>query len=137
MQKSFIPRALLIVFFVALLATPLALRRWSGRGDTEGGAQVPGGRDVALQRYGFHLQEVSKSAGIDFTHTAPTLDAKLAHIMPQVASMGAAVAVSDFDRDGWQDLYVTNSGEGSRNALYRNQQDGTFADVAPRSAWPT
>ena len=32
--------------------------------------------------------------------------------------MGAAVAVADFDRDGWQDFYVTNSEEGSRNRLY-------------------
>jgi hypothetical protein len=38
--------------------------------------------------------------------------------------------VVDFDRDGWPDIYVTNSGEGSRNALYRNQHDGTFRDVA-------
>ena len=44
--------------------------------------------------------------------------------------MGAAVAVADFDRDGWQDFYVTNSGEGSLNRLYRNQGDGTFKDVA-------
>ena len=50
--------------------------------------------------------------------------------MPQVASMGAAVAVADFDRDGWQDLYVTNSAEGSLNRLYRNKGDGTFKDVA-------
>ena len=50
--------------------------------------------------------------------------------MPQVASMGASVAVADFDRDGWQDFYVTNSGEGSLNRLYRNNGDGTFADVA-------
>jgi hypothetical protein len=50
--------------------------------------------------------------------------------MPQVASMGAAVAVADFDRDGWQDFYVTNSGEGSLNRLYRNRGDGTFIDVA-------
>ena len=40
--------------------------------------------------------------------------------MPQVAAMGAAVAVADFDRDGWQDFYVTNSGEDSLNRLYRN-----------------
>ena len=52
--------------------------------------------------------------------------------MPQVASMGAAVAVVDFDRDGWPDLYVTNSGEGSLNRLYRNRGDGTFEDVAER-----
>ena len=50
--------------------------------------------------------------------------------MPQVAAMGAAVAVGDFDRDGWQDLYVTNSAEGSLNRLYRNKGDGTFIDVA-------
>ena len=50
--------------------------------------------------------------------------------MPQVASMGAAVSIVDFDRDGWQDIYVTNSGEGSHNRLYRNLGDGTFQDVA-------
>ena len=50
--------------------------------------------------------------------------------MPQIAAMGAAVAVGDFDRDGWQDLYVTNSSEGRMNRLYRNKGDGTFADVA-------
>ena len=44
--------------------------------------------------------------------------------------MGAAVSVVDFDRDGWADIYVTNSGEGSRNALYRNLGNGTFRDVA-------
>ncbi|MEO6390906.1 MAG: CRTAC1 family protein, partial [Pyrinomonadaceae bacterium] len=34
------------------------------------------------------------------------------------------------DKDGWADFYLTNSGEGSQNALYRNQHDGTFAEVA-------
>src|SRR6185295_13981495 len=57
-------------------------------------------------------------------------DKKLDHIMPQVASTGAAVSVADFDRDGWQDFYVTNSAEGSRNRLYRNNGNGTFTDVA-------
>ena len=56
--------------------------------------------------------------------------AKLDHIMPQIASMGASVAVADFDRDGWHDFYTTDSGEGSRNRLYRNLGDGTFRDVA-------
>jgi hypothetical protein len=50
--------------------------------------------------------------------------------MSQIASMGAAVSVADFDRDGWQDMYLTDSGEGSLNRLYRNQGDGTFKDVA-------
>src|SRR5262249_16685265 len=38
--------------------------------------------------------------------------------------------VVDFDRDGWPDLYVVNSGEGSLNRLYRNKHDGTFEDLA-------
>ncbi|HEX8355244.1 MAG TPA: VCBS repeat-containing protein, partial [Pyrinomonadaceae bacterium] len=128
MRKSLIARGLLILLFAALLAAPFAFRRWHGRG--EAGARADAAPDVALARHGFRLEEVSKSAGINFTHTAPRLDAKLGHIMPQVASMGAAVSVVDFDRDGWQDLYATNSGEGSHNALYRNNGDGTFGDVA-------
>src|SRR5260370_394849 len=52
--------------------------------------------------------------------------------MPIIASMGASVTVVDFDRDGWPDLYVINSGEGTRNALYRNKGDGTFEDVAEK-----
>src|SRR5688572_18608825 len=81
-------------------------------------------------RFGFRLTESAKALGIDFTHQGPTFDARLDHIMPQVAAMGAAVAVIDFDKDGWLDLYVTNSGEGSLNQLYRNTGDGTFEDVA-------
>ena len=50
--------------------------------------------------------------------------------MPQVASMGASVSIVDFDHDGWPDIYVTNSKEGAKNALYRNMHDGTFKDVA-------
>ncbi|MFL6256930.1 MAG: CRTAC1 family protein [Pyrinomonadaceae bacterium] len=130
MRKNPIARGLLILFFAALLATPFAVKRWHGEGVAAGGVSANAARDDILGRYGFRLEEVSKAVGVNFTHTAPTLDAKLEHIMPQVASMGAAVSVVDFDRDGWQDLYATNSGEGSLNALYRNRHDGTFEDVA-------
>jgi hypothetical protein len=115
---------LLVLFFIALLATPLVIKRLSQRRESSTD------RQSAMTRYGFRLEEVSKTSGIDFKHQAPTLDHKLDHIMPQVASMGAAVSIVDFDRDGWQDVYVTNSGEGSKNSLYRNLADGTFRDVA-------
>ena len=39
------------------------------------------------------------------------------------------VAVGDYDRDGWEDLYITQP-SGLPNRLYRNQGDGTFADVS-------
>jgi hypothetical protein len=125
MTRSRIARIFLAIFFFALLATPLAVKRLS---QPQGAAAD---KQAALARYGFRLEEVSKAVGIDFHHQAPTLDHKLDHIMPQVASMGAAVSIVDFDRDGWADIYVTNSGEGSKNCLYRNSGDGTFRDVAP------
>ncbi len=122
-----IPKILLIIFFAGLLATPLIIKRLNAPSES---IKVAADSASALARYGFRFEEVSKAAGIDFTHQAPRLDSKLDHIMPQVASMGAAVSVVDYDRDGWQDLYVTNSGEGSQNALYRNLGDGRFKDVA-------
>ncbi len=122
-------RILAILVFVALLAAPLVIRRFSSTSRVvDAGLSAP----AAIERYGFALQEVSDAAGIRFTHQPPALDPKLEPIMPAVAAYGAAVSVVDFDRDGWQDLYVTNSAVGGRNALYRNRGDGTFEDVAAR-----
>lgn len=36
----------------------------------------------------------------------------------------------DYDGDGWQDLWVINDRFSFEDALYRNQGDGTFVDVA-------
>lgn len=118
-----------ILLLLVLLAVPWVLSHPTSPKGTARSARASSAGGT-LARYGFRLQDVSKDVGIDFVHQAPKLDAKLDHIMPQIASMGAAVSVTDFDRDGWQDLYVTDSGEGSRNRLYRNQGDGTFQDVA-------
>src|SRR5215217_7469397 len=120
-------RTVLVVVFICLLAVPLVMKRLAARR-----AQVNSALDgtAALNRYGFHLEEVAKASGIKFKHEAPTLDHQLDHIMPQVASMGAAVSVVDFNRDGWSDLYVSNSGEGSKNSLFKNNGDGSFTDVA-------
>ena len=93
-------------------------------------ASLPDDEGVPDLRFGFQLAETAKTRGVDFVHEAPTFDSRLEHIMPQVASTGASVAVADFDKDGWQDFYVTNSREGSLNRLYRNKGDGTFEDVA-------
>ena len=41
-----------------------------------------------------------------------------------------AVAVGDYDDDGFDDIYVTNM---RRNTLFRNQGDGTFVDVTEQA----
>lgn len=126
MKKASLARILVILLFAALLAVPWMVRRFS----TPAKTGVNSGAQAALARYGFSLQEVAHSSGIDFVHQAPTLDAKLDGIMPEVSSMGASVTIVDYNRDGWPDIYVTNSAIGSKNRLYRNNHDGTFTDVA-------
>src|SRR5258705_754394 len=54
---------------------------------------------------------------------------------------GAGCAFFDFDNDGWMDIYLVNSGKCDffnpspplRNALYRNNRDGTFTDVTEQA----
>ena len=43
------------------------------------------------------------------------------------SSKGLGVAMLDYDRDGWLDLFVANDTEPDR--LYQNEGDGTFVDV--------
>ena len=125
MNRQKLSQIIAIVFFVGLLGIPFAIQR-ARKADTD----APESSTQSLTRYGFALRENSEKAGLSFVHQAPKLDAKLDHIMPQVASMGAGVAVGDFNRDGFDDFYVTNSGPNSLNHLYKNRGDGTFEDVA-------
>ena len=54
---------------------------------------------------------------------------------------GAGCAFLDYDNDGWMDIYLVNSGRCDfydpkpplRNALYRNNHDGTFTDVTEKA----
>ncbi len=59
----------------------------------------------------------------------------------QPESIGPGVAIFDYNNDGWMDLYFPNSGPCDffqpstvpRAALYRNNRDGTFTDVAAKA----
>ena len=55
--------------------------------------------------------------------------------------MGPGCAFLDYDNDGWMDIYLVNSGpcdfykpkKPIRNALYKNNRDGTFTDVTEKA----
>jgi enediyne biosynthesis protein E4 len=115
MKKVPIARILVTLFFVGLLMTPAIMRRYTSA--HSGSSKTTLDRQTALSRHGFYLEEVSHAAGINFLHEAPTFDPKLDKIMPEVASMGASVSIVDFDRDGWPDIYVTNSGGQQKSPL--------------------
>ncbi len=126
MEKATVVRILVIVFFIGLFAVPTILKKI----DTFGIDDNFENREEVIERYGFSLEEVSESIGVNFVHQRPTIDPRLDHISPQIASVGASVSVVDFNNDGLQDFYLTNSEYGTKNALYKNMGDGTFIDVA-------
>jgi hypothetical protein len=83
------------------------------------------------------FDEVPPSAsGITWVHDNARTPARL---LPE--SLGPGCAFLDFDNDGWMDIYLVNSGPSDfykpaapiRNALYKNNRDGTFTDVTERA----
>jgi hypothetical protein len=75
------------------------------------------------------------AAGIRFRHNNGAFGSKY---LPE--TMGSGAAFLDADGDGWQDILLVNSRDwprrasrGSRQALYRNNHNGTFSDVTATS----
>jgi hypothetical protein len=77
-----------------------------------------------------------KSSGITWTHNNAHSPERY---LPE--TLGAGCAFFDYDGDGWMDIYLVNSGASDfyappaplKNALYRNNHDGTFTDVTAKA----
>jgi enediyne biosynthesis protein E4 len=123
--------------------------------------QIPFGSITSLSRRAF-LQNLCKTAAVSmlsrFGFSAPTIypfeevpatvsgitwvhrnGASAEKYLPETT--GAGCAFLDYDNDGWMDIYLVNSGKSDfydpkpplRNALYRNNRDGTFTDVTEKA----
>jgi hypothetical protein len=79
------------------------------------------------------FEDVTTAAGVNQPHTNRRFENPYAHIMSGYTALGAAAAVADFDGDGFDDLFVTDSAAGGRNHLYRNNGNWTFTDVAAQA----
>lgn len=75
------------------------------------------------------FEEMAAKAGVQVQHHTRRFGGKHGDVLRMFTSGGAAAAVGDFDNDGFDDLFVTNSDEGKPNFLYRNNGDMTFSDV--------
>jgi hypothetical protein len=81
-------------------------------------------------------QVLPSASGITWTHVNGRSPG---YFLPETT--GAGCAFLDYDNDGWMDLYLINSGRCDffdpkpplRNALYRNNRDGTFTDVTEKA----
>jgi len=85
----------------------------------------------------FPFEEIPpEKSGIHWVHTSGKSPEKY---LPE--SSGPGCAFLDYDNDGWMDIYLVNSGKCDfytpslplRNALYKNNRDGTFTDVTEKA----
>ena len=80
--------------------------------------------------------DVTERAGIDWSHENGATPEKYL-----IETMGGGGAFLDYDKDGWLDVYLVDSGShlqsrtrsAARNALYRNNGDGTFVEVTAKA----
>ncbi|MGA7156517.1 MAG: CRTAC1 family protein [Acidobacteriaceae bacterium] len=81
------------------------------------------------------LVDITAKTGIRFAHLSSPNKKYI------VESMSGGVALIDYDRDGWPDIFFTNApdvdmslaGVKARSALYHNNRDGTFTDVTDKA----
>lgn len=76
------------------------------------------------------FEDITRQAGILHKHSNRVFVNKYAHIMAGYTALGAAVAVADYDGDGLEDIFTTDSSINGKNRLYHNNGDLTFTDVA-------
>jgi hypothetical protein len=80
------------------------------------------------------FEEISEQAGARLVHHTHVFHGKHADVLGMFTSGGAAVAVGDYDGDGDDDLFVTDSDTGRPNHLLRNELRPSgrlaFTDVA-------
>jgi len=75
-------------------------------------------------------------SGIQWVHDNAMSEA---HYLPE--ALGPGCAFLDYDNDGWMDIFLVNSGPSDfwkpskpvRNALFKNNRDGTFTDVTEKA----
>jgi hypothetical protein len=99
-----------------------------------GAAAPPKAPAPAPVAKGVTFADITAPSGVKFTHNSGRAGKKY---MPE--SLGSGVAIFDADGDGWLDVLLINSrdwdakGRTSLPALYRNNHNGTFANVTKGS----
>ncbi|MBI2187367.1 MAG: CRTAC1 family protein [Acidobacteria bacterium] len=89
-------------------------------------AIVSGASDVPVQ-----FTDITASSGVRFVHNSGRAGRKW---LPE--TLGSGTAIFDADGDGWLDIFLVNGRSWTRGgrrplqALYRNNGDGTFADIS-------
>jgi len=133
-RREFLEGAARVLAFAGLSGRVAALPALAGRSPvTQSSLTQSSVAPVPLVPF----EEVPLSlSGITWAHSSGKSPSKY---LPETT--GAGCAFLDYDNDGWMDIYLVNSGKCDffdpapllRNALYRNNHDGSFTDVTEKA----
>jgi len=98
-----------------LLLAPIAILAWNG-----GPSKI-------------RFEEIAAKAHAQPTHHTRVFPGKNGDVLRMFTSGGASVAVGDYDNDGFDDLFVTDSDNGRKSHLYHNNGNLTFTEVTDKA----
>jgi hypothetical protein len=140
MPRARAARSLAAVYVLATLAapggsgaaSPAAAVRAQGSQGSPPAASTPapptGGTRPAIR-----FEEIGARAGARMLHHTRHFHGTKADVLEMFTSGGAAVAVGDYDNDGYDDLFVTDSDVGHTCHLLHNNGDLTFTEVTAQA----
>ena len=114
----------------------ISRREWLWLAGAFGATRALGQQGVPISSEGLFAEVPASASGIDWVHDN-AMSAN--HYLPE--TLGPGCAFLDFDNDGWMDIFLVNSGPSDfwkptkpvRNALYKNNRNGTFTDVTEKA----
>jgi hypothetical protein len=114
----------------------LTRRQWLGLASAFGTTHLLGNPLAFAQSAPLFAEVPAAASGISWVHENAMSPSRY---LPE--ALGPGCAFLDFDNDGWMDIFLVNSGPSDfwkptkpvRNALYKNNRDGTFTDVTEKA----
>jgi hypothetical protein len=111
-------------------------RQWMWLASSFGAASLIGGKRAWAEPAPLFAEIPPTTSGIQWVHENAMSPQRY---LPE--ALGPGCAFLDFDNDGWMDIFLVNSGPSDfwkpakpvRNALYKNNRDGTFTDVTEKA----
>ena len=75
------------------------------------------------------FEEIAAKAGVNHLHHTRVFKGLKADVLGMFTAGGASVVIGDYNNDGLEDIFLTDSDEGRSNRLYRNDGNMKFTDV--------
>jgi enediyne biosynthesis protein E4 len=114
----------------------LTRRQWIWLASAASAAELVRPRFARADQETLFTEVPPSASGISWVHENAMSPSRY---LPE--ALGPGCAFFDFDNDGWMDIFLVNSGPSDfwkpnkpvRNALYKNNRDGTFTDVTEKA----